>query len=178
MVNHKTVSNKIRKTKSAVPAEDRFRHPDFCDPIIEESVWKQAQYLLKERAENKARAASGRRIHRYCGIIKCAECGASLIAQKRRWNGKEYFEYSCNSNHRYGKAYCTPHRVRESQLDELVLFEIQGLRDHIIAEAHPPELDEEYLDMLAAEAEEELKSEGRLEELERKYCLEEADSQK
>lgn len=45
-------------------------------------------------------------------------------------------------------------------------------------EAHPPELDEEYLDMLAAEAEEELKSEGRLEELERKYCLEEADSQK
>ena len=45
-------------------------------------------------------------------------------------------------------------------------------------EAHPPELDEEYLDMLAAEAEEELKSEGWLEELERKYCLEEADSQK
>ena len=33
------------------------------------------------------------------------------------------------------KAYCTSHRVRESQLDELVLFEIQGLRDHIIAEA-------------------------------------------
>ena len=29
MVNHKTVSNKIRKTKSAVPAEERFRHPDF-----------------------------------------------------------------------------------------------------------------------------------------------------
>ena len=135
MVNHKTVSNKIRKTKSAVPAEERFRHPDFCDPIIEESVWKQAQYLLKERSENNARASSGRRIHRYCGIIKCAECGASLIAQKRRWNGKEYVEYNCNSSHRYGKAYCTPHRVRESQLDELVLFKIQGLRDHIIAEA-------------------------------------------
>ena len=54
MVNHKTVSNKIRKTKSAVPAEERFRHPDFCDPIIEESVWKQAQYLLKERSEPAA----------------------------------------------------------------------------------------------------------------------------
>ena len=54
MVNHKTVSNKIRKTKSAIPAEERFRHPDFCDPIIEESVWKQAQYLLKERSEPAA----------------------------------------------------------------------------------------------------------------------------
>ena len=135
MVNHKTISNKIRKTKSAVPAEERFRHTNFCEPIIEESVWNQVQYLLKERAENKARAASGRRIHRYCGIIKCAECGASLIAQKRRWNGNEYVEYSCNSNHRYGKKYCTPHRVRESQLDELVMFELTGLHDHILAEA-------------------------------------------
>ena len=61
MVNHKTVSNKIRKTKSTVPAEDRFRHPDFCDPIIEESVWKQAQYLLKERLETtqEPQAAGG-----------------------------------------------------------------------------------------------------------------------
>ena len=135
MVNHKTVSNKIRKTKTAVPIEQQFRHPNFCEPIIEEGVWNQAQFLLAQRAEIKPRASGGKKIHRYCGIIKCAECGASLIARTRRFENREYVEYTCNSSHRYGKAHCTPHTVRESQLDELITDEIRSLRDNIIAEA-------------------------------------------
>ena len=30
----------------------------------------------------------------------------------------KWVEYTCNSCHRYGKEYCTPHTVRESQLDK------------------------------------------------------------
>lgn len=135
MVNHKTVSNKIRKTKTFIPTEEQFRHPNFCEPIIEESVWSTVQFLMTQRADTRPRASGGRKIHRYCGLIKCAECGASLIAQTRRWNGSEYVEYSCNSNHRYGKSYCTPHRVRESQLDELIVDEVRRLQENILSEA-------------------------------------------
>ena len=64
-------------------------------------------------------------------MIKCAECGASLIARRRRWKDKEYVEYTCNSNHRYGKEYCTPHSVREEQLDELIKIEVVSLLEFI-----------------------------------------------
>lgn len=53
----------------------------------------------------------------------------------RTWRGKEYVEYTCNSNHRYGKQYCTPHRIHESQLDELVFGEVQNLKEKIVAES-------------------------------------------
>ena len=38
MVNHKTVTNKIRKTKTQVPKDEQYQHENFCEPIIEESV--------------------------------------------------------------------------------------------------------------------------------------------
>ena len=135
MVNHKTVTNKIRKTKTQVPKDEQYRHENFCEPIIEESVWNQTQFLLAQRAVIKPRSKNGNKLHRYTGIIKCADCGSSMIARKRKWRGNEYTEYTCNSCHRYGKQYCTPHTVRESQLDELVVDEIRQLHEYILSES-------------------------------------------
>ena len=60
---------------------------------------------------------------------------AILIAKRRKWNGAEYIEYTCNSHHRYGKEYCTPHRIHETQLDEIVQNELLKLKENIIAES-------------------------------------------
>ena len=68
-------------------------------------------------------------------MIKCGDCGAILIAKRRKWNGTEYIEYTCNSHHRYGKEYCTPHRIHETQLDEIVQSELLKLKESIIAES-------------------------------------------
>ena len=68
-------------------------------------------------------------------MIKCGDCGAILIAKRRKWNGAEYIEYTCNSHHRYGKEYCTPHRIHESQLNEIVRNELLKLKENIIAES-------------------------------------------
>lgn len=132
LVNHKTVTSKIHKTKTQIPDEEQYRHENFCKPIIDEITWKQAQFLLEQRSKINPRSSGGRKLHRYSGIIKYADCGASLIARIRRWNGAEYVEYTCNSCHRYGKQYCTPHTVREAQLDELVTEEVRSLREKIL----------------------------------------------
>lgn len=39
------------------------------------------------------------------------------------------------SCHRYGKEYCTPHTIRENQLDALIENEVKSLRDSILAES-------------------------------------------
>ena len=135
LVNHKSVTSKIYKTKTFTPPEEQYRHENFCEPIIDKTTWEQAQFLLGQRAEIKPRSSGGRKLHRYSGLIKCAECGSHFIAKTRTWRGKEYVEYTCNINHRYGKEYCTPHRIRESQLNELVFQEVQNLRERVVAES-------------------------------------------
>ncbi len=60
-------------------------------------------------------------------MIKCAECGAILIAKQRVCKNNEWVEYTCNSHHRYGKEYCTSHRIHESQLDENIYDEVKLL---------------------------------------------------
>ena len=135
MVNHKTVTSKIYKTKTFIPTEEQYRHENFCEPIIDETTWKQAQFLLGQRSQINPRSQNGRKLHRYSGLIKCADCGSGFTARRRRWRGNEYVDYTCNSNHRYGKQYCTPHTIRENQLDELVENEVKSLRDSILAES-------------------------------------------
>ena len=135
LVNHKTVTSKIYKTKSFIPEEEQYRHENFCEPIIDKQTWEKAQFLLGQRAEIKPRSSGGRKLHRYSGLIKCAECGSHFIAKTRTRRGKEYVEYTCNSNHRYGKSYCTPHRIRESQLNKLVFQEVQNLRERVVEES-------------------------------------------
>ena len=135
MVNHKTVTSKIYKTKTDVAQDEQYRHEDFCEPNIDRTTWEQAQFLLRQRSETKPRASGGNKIHRYSGLIRCAECGSCFVAKTRKWCGREYIEYTCNGNHRYGKNYCTPHRVREALLDEVLGFEVENLRDFIMAES-------------------------------------------
>lgn len=135
MVNHKTVTSKIYKTKTFIPQDEQYRHENFCEPIIDETTWKQAQFLLEQRSKINPRSQNGRKLHRYAGLIKCADCGSGFTARTRKWRGNEYVDYTCNSCHRYGKEYCTPHTIRENQLDELVENEVKSLRDNILAES-------------------------------------------
>ena len=132
LVNHKTVTSKIYKTVDVIPPEEQYRHENFMPAIIDRETFEQAQILLESRLKNHARAKFGSVIHRYCGMIKCAECGASLIAKKRTVAGHSWVEYTCNSNHRYGNEYCTAHTIREEQLDEIIHTELAMLRQEIL----------------------------------------------
>ena len=132
LVNHKTVTSKIYKTVDVIPPEEQYRHENFMPAIIDRETFEQAQILLESRLKNNAQAKFGSVIHRYCGMIKCAECGASLIAKKRTVAGHSWVEYTCNSNHRYGNEYCTAHTIREPQLDEIIHTELAMLRQEIL----------------------------------------------
>ena len=134
LVNHKTVTSKIYKTKSAVADDERFRHEGFMPAIIDKNTWDKAQTVLNSHRNTNVRSR-GNTIHRYSGLIKCADCGAILVAKNREWNGKQYVEYTCNSNHRYGKEYCTPHRIHEEQIDSVVKCEVMLLSQTILQQS-------------------------------------------
>lgn len=128
LVNHKSETSSINKTFRFTQPGEQYRHENYVPAIITRELWEQAQLLLSERNERAVRAGHNQRIHRYSGLILCQQCGRKFVAIKRTWQGKERVEYACNSNHRYGAEYCTPHRVSEELLDRLIIEELKSLK--------------------------------------------------
>lgn len=54
----------------------------------------ESSIFLKQRSQINPRSSDGRKIHRYSGLIKCAECGAHFIAKIRTWGSRKYVEYT------------------------------------------------------------------------------------
>ena len=71
--------------------------------------------------------------HRYAGLIECGDCGSCFVCKTRKWREHpDRIEYVCNGYHRYGKENCSPHRVNERYLDELIYKEILAVKDSAI----------------------------------------------
>lgn len=86
--------------------------------------------LLESKKKGNVRATFSKPYHRYTGLIKCAECGSSFSCKIRKWKDKpDRIEYVCNSYHRYGKEHCSPHRINEIVLDEIVYAELLNIRE-------------------------------------------------
>ena len=125
LICHKTRTDKINKTFRFIPPEEQYRHENAVPAIIDRETWQQAQFLLQKRVKDRVRAAPGQKIHRYTGIIECADCHSVCTARTRKLpQGGRRGEYICNTYHRYGKEYCTTHLIREEVLDDLVYKEL------------------------------------------------------
>ena len=121
----KTRTDHINKTFRFIPPEEQYRHENAVPAIIDRETWQQAQFLLQKRVKDRVRAAPGQKIHRYTGIIECADCHSVCTARTRKLpQGGRRVEYICNTYHRYGKEYCTTHLIREEVLDDLVYKEL------------------------------------------------------
>lgn len=59
------------------------------------------------------------------GIAVCADCGALMTRKVSTVSGKKYVYYLC-SNHKKFKC-CTSHRIREDELEEMVLSTLKEL---------------------------------------------------
>lgn len=119
------MTSNINKTKTLTEKNEQFRHEEFCESIIDKDTWEKVQFLLSQRSEINPQNHIGHKLHWYAGIIKCADCGASLIARTRKFENREYVEYTCNNSHHYGNRYCAPHTIRECQLDKYVAKELR-----------------------------------------------------
>ena len=96
-------------------------------------MFDKVQYLLENKKHNNVRASSNKPYHRYTGLIKCGDCGSSFSCKTRKFRDREpYYEYVCNSYHRYGKEHCSPHRIKESVLDKIIYDELLVIRDNAI----------------------------------------------
>lgn len=142
VVNHKTYNNKITHIRKNIPENEQYRHEKIVPAIISKDKWEQVQFIMSDKVKRNVRAGSNKPCHRYAGLIKCGDCGSSFVCKTRNWRDfPERIEYVCNGYHRYGKENCSPHRINETLLDELIYKEILAVKDYAIKNYNSIEAD-------------------------------------
>ncbi|MBR6934162.1 MAG: recombinase family protein [Clostridia bacterium] len=132
LVCHKSYTSRINHVRKDIPEAEQFRHEGSVPAIIDRSEWEHVQILLKEKTRKKVRASTGKPFHRYTGLIKCGDCGATFTCVGRHNTDKHgRHEYVCNGYHRYGKENCTSHRIDEEDLDRLIREELISARHQL-----------------------------------------------
>ncbi len=122
-----TKVSKMKGKKVKVPEEEQFVHENFMLAIINKEDFDMVQELFDRRVEEKVRAKN-QKIHKYAGILKCADCGKGFVARSRKTESKgNTITYVCSTFHKFGSQFCTGHRIMEEDIDEIVLQQIKML---------------------------------------------------
>jgi DNA invertase Pin-like site-specific DNA recombinase len=136
-----TKLSRMKGKKIRVDEQDQYVHPDFMPAIIDKDDFDMVQQIFDKRFNEKVRAGN-RKIHKYAGIIKCGKCGKGFVARKLQ----EKITYECSTYHKFGRHYCSTHRVMEEDLDEIILTYLNTLLDK--AQIRLSEVDKSVADRL------------------------------
>ena len=101
--------------KGAVPA------------IVSPEVFYEVQRLLKEA--NHIKSSPENDVHIFAGIIKCGECGRSLIKSQKRKNEALY--YACRRRKAQGKQYCDNDYIRADVLEKIILDDLNSIIEEV-----------------------------------------------
>jgi site-specific DNA recombinase len=117
----------MKGKKVKVLEEQQNVYKNFMPVIVDKKDFMIVQQIFDKRVENGVKAKN-QRIHRYAGILKCADCGKGFVARKRisASEGKT-ITYVCATFHKFGSKYCGGHRIMEKDMDEIVCTELENL---------------------------------------------------
>ena len=110
-----------RKIKRDASEQLRFEHTH--EPILDEQTWETVQKLR----EGKRRPTSMGETSKFSGLLFCADCGSKLYFTRRRADDPKSYSFNCSHYRNNAKEKCTPHRIREVVLEEILLEEIRRI---------------------------------------------------
>jgi site-specific DNA recombinase len=173
-----TVANIIRNPVYAGMLRDG--DDGFCEgnhePIIDRETWEQAETLRKARARTHKRGRQSAGVHLFRkGVLRCGECGGSMVPRSsRNRNGSLHESYRCYEHWR-DPTVCGMKPVARAEVDaavyayfEQVGLDVEGTRKQL-ADARDRKLSEARALLAAAESEGQAAAE-RLERIKRDYA--------
>jgi len=110
-----------RKMKRDPSGHIRFEHTH--EPIIDMQTWETVQRLR----QGKRRPASTGETSKYSGLLFCADCGSKMYFYHKRADDPKGYSFKCSHYRNNVKEKCTPHRIREAVLDEILLEELRRI---------------------------------------------------
>lgn len=113
--NHKVIN---------VAKEDWVRFEKTHEPIITKADFDKIQGLIKVNA--KRLSNTGERTYSiYNGVLKCADCGRAMYKQEDKRGNRQLSNYFCNTYLYISKTYCSSHKIKTDDLNDIVLESVQ-----------------------------------------------------
>lgn len=110
------------KSRTKKDKAEWSRTENAHEAIIPAAMFDLVQKLMLE----DSRSPSGEEaVHLFSGKIFCQDCKSSMTRKKTKSNGKDYVYFLCSAN-KQDKHVCSPHRITEQAVYDVVLALIQS----------------------------------------------------
>ena len=91
-----------------------------------DSVQRRLAKAIQTHSGNSVRRNSSNEISLFAGVIRCADCGAAMVFNRRvRKNGADKLIYRCSRHANSGSTTCTSHTIDAEVLEHVLLHDIQ-----------------------------------------------------
>ena len=94
------------------------------EAIVSQMLFDNVQKVLRL---DTRRSPEDEAVTLFSGMVFCGDCGASMVRKTVPEGGRKYVYYVCSAN-KQDKTACSPHRIRDNALEEIVL---DSLKVHI-----------------------------------------------
>ncbi len=125
LIQGKATTPSYKVHKRVTKAESEWcvienNHEAIVSQMLFDNVQKVLRLDTRRSPEDEAVAL-------FSGMVFCGDCGASMVRKTVPAGGRKYVYYVCSAN-KQEKTACSPHRIRDNALEEIVL---DSLKVHI-----------------------------------------------
>lgn len=122
--------NAINKKRVKNDSSERILVENTHEPIISKETFYIVQDLLKSRYKDRGHQTT----HLFTNILRCADCGKGMHFKKNRKG------YVCGTSVKLGKNVCSDHIVREADLSEVILKDLNSFINSYSTKTNSKEL--------------------------------------
>ena len=115
-----TISYK-NKTRVDIPKEDQIIIKDTHEPLITQELW---DIVRDVRAHKRRSPKHMDEPNMFAGLVFCADCGKPMVLYRTEAIKRSQFHLKCYTYGKKGKNYCTPHQIRQNDLEQVVLDDL------------------------------------------------------
>ena len=116
-----TISYK-NKTRVDIPEEDQIIVKDTHEPLITQELWA---IVRDVRAHKRRPPKHMDEPNMFAGLVFCADCGKPMVLYRTEAIKRSQFHLKCYTYGKKGKNYCTPHQIRQNDLEQVVLDDLR-----------------------------------------------------
>ncbi len=121
MVNHKNVTRSYKiKKRIDIPIENQIVVENTHEALVDASTFEIANKMVKVKKKRDKNVEA----HIFTGLLKCGDCGKSMVYNTTS-KSNPYSFYACSNSKRNGKQVCSYHYTRYHHLYEVVLQDIR-----------------------------------------------------
>ena len=116
-----SISYKNRK-QIIKPESEHVLVENTHEPLITQEQWDIVQDV---RQHKKRICKQMEEPNIFSGLVFCADCGKPLVLHRASTMKETAYNFKCYTYGKRGKAYCTPHHIRECDLKAIVLDDLR-----------------------------------------------------